>query len=473
MVQEDRERKVGGCFRYLLFIVVAVVLVFLALSWFRVGGEPEVTIEPAYQGFGTRTPVKVHVREGGRGLSNVRAQLLQEDRVVDIDTWEYTPRSFIAPGGQRTTEDTLEFDVGRETIEGLKQGEATLRITADRAGTWLRKPEPVVEELTLPVRLNPPSLSVISTQHYVDQGGSEVVVYQVGEGTSRDGVQAGEWFFPGFDLPGGADGYRFALFAVPYNLADQSEVQLIAEDAVGNRAARGFIDRFTPRPYNIGTIELPDSFLDKVVPEIQNNTPDMPDQGSPIDNYVWINSELRVKNRAYLKELAAESKEEFLWSEVFMQLRNGQVMSPFATERTYKYNGEEVDKQFHLGFDLATVARDTIPAFNDGVVVHAGYLGIYGNVVIIDHGYGLQTLYGHLSSVDVKEGDTVERGQRIGLSGETGLAGGDHLHYGIILHGLPVQPREWWDDHWIEDRIKRKLGDAMPFGGQSQQAAGG
>jgi murein DD-endopeptidase MepM/ murein hydrolase activator NlpD len=140
-------------------------------------------------------------------------------------------------------------------------------------------------------------------------------------------------------------------------------------------------------------------------------------------------------------------------------------MSSFADRRTYFYRGREVDRQDHLGFDLASVRRADVPAANRGVVVLARELGIYGNAVVVDHGYGLMSLYAHLSSLAVAEGATVERGQVLGTSGETGLAGGDHLHFSFLLQGLPVRPIEWWDTHWLTDRLKRKLGAALPFAG--------
>jgi murein DD-endopeptidase MepM/ murein hydrolase activator NlpD len=133
-------------------------------------------------------------------------------------------------------------------------------------------------------------------------------------------------------------------------------------------------------------------------------------------------------------------------------------MSPFAAHRTYLCDGEPVDEQFHLGFDLASVRRAPIEAANDGVVALAGFFGIYGNAVILDHGCGLASLYGHLSSIEVEEGQRVERGQEIGRSGQTGLAGGDHLHFAMLVGGLPVTPVEWWDPHWLRDRVAAKLG---------------
>lgn len=118
-----------------------------------------------------------------------------------------------------------------------------------------------------------------------------------------------------------------------------------------------------------------------------------------------------------------------------------------------------------MGYDLASVKRAPVEASNRGWVVLARFFGIYGNAVVIDHGYGLMTLYGHLSSIEVEPGQEVNRGQVIGRSGETGLAGGDHLHFTVLLQGQPVDPIEWFDAKWIRDRLVLKLGSAFDFEG--------
>ena len=101
-----------------------------------------------------------------------------------------------------------------------------------------------------------------------------------------------------------------------------------------------------------------------------------------------------------------------------------------------------------------------VPAANSGVVVFTGPLTIYGNTVIIDHGLGLQTLYAHLSSIDVKVGEQVTKGRVLGRTGATGLAMGDHLHFEVLVAGVSVTPLEWWDAKWIRDRINRPLKQA-------------
>jgi murein DD-endopeptidase MepM/ murein hydrolase activator NlpD len=289
------------------------------------------------------------------------------------------------------------------------------------------------------------------------------VVYRVSHDSVRDGVQAGGGFFPGWPLPGGKQGERFALFGIPYDLADSEQIRLVAADAVENAAEASFVDRFTAKPFDSETITLSEAFMARVVPPILANSSGLKDQGSLLANYLMINRDLRRRNAEALVEYAAKSKPRFLWSQTFLQMPNAKVMSAFADRRSYVLDGREVDQQDHLGFDLASTQRAEIPAVNDGVVLMAEYFGIYGNSVLVDHGFGLASLYGHLSEITVKEGETVTRGQMIGRTGQTGLAGGDHLHFTMLLQGLAVNPREWWDAHWIQDRLKLKLGSALPF----------
>jgi hypothetical protein len=447
--------------------VLALVTLILVVS-LHVGGAPAVEIRTEAPAIGARTPVVVTASARGRGLTSLRLELVQGDRTFPITTRRYQPLPSWAFAGPRTETDEIRVDVGAASLPDLQPGEAVLRATAGRAPTWLLHPEAVVVERRLPVRLVPPDLSVLSTQHYVSQGGAGVVVYRAGATSVRDGVQAGSWFFPGAPLPGGGTGERFALFGVPWDVADDSTIRLIAEDDVGNRAEVAFVDRFFPKPPRHDRIQLDDRFMARVVPEILSHTPDLTDRGNLLENYLQVNRDLRRRDAEELKALARSSEPHFLWSEPFLALPNAQVMSSFADHRTYFYDGREVDRQVHLGYDLAAVAHTPVPAANRGVVKMARYFGIYGNAVVLDHGYGLMTLYGHHSSIAVKEGDTVERGQVIGHTGATGLAGGDHLHFTTLIGGLPVNPTEWWDAAWIRDRVARKLGPALPY-----TAAGG
>jgi murein DD-endopeptidase MepM/ murein hydrolase activator NlpD len=455
---ESRSRYFVG----VLVLVVAGLIGVLALEFVRVGPPPVINIHPAIPVIGKRTPITVELSEPVRGLSHVKIEFVQGDRIETLAEKNYALPSALAFWGARTIQDSIPLQVGRETISGLKSIPAGIRVTAARAGTWLRHPEAATQEITLPVRLIPPSIQVMSRQTYVAQGGSETVVYRVGETSVQDGVRAGKWWFAGYPLPGGAKGDRFAFFAVPYD-SDSADARIVAKDAADNEAELRFIDKFFPKRFKEDTVDVTDSFLNKVVSEIMSQTPDLKDRGNLLDNYLAINVELRRKNAEDLKALAKKSVQEMLWSRPFVAMRNGKVMAGFADARTYLYQGKVIDHQTHLGYDLAVTKHAPVAAANDGVVAMAGYFGIYGNCVVLDHGYGIMSLYGHLSSINVTVGQKAARGDIIGQSGETGLAGGDHLHFAILVAGLPVNPVEWWDGHWITDRIARKVGPAFHF----------
>lgn len=435
--------------------MAAPVVVILLLALLRVGPVPVIDVEPELPGIGPRTPVTVGVASPGRGLGDLRVELVQEDRVELLAERSFEPRPFWAFWGARIVEETLELEVGGETVDGLDEGEAVLRVTAERAPTWLRRPDPAVVELVLPVRLTPPRLEITSRQNHLAQGGSGVVTYRLEEGTVRDGVRVGELWFPGCPLAAG--GGRFAIFAAPHDLEDGSDVRLVAADELGNRAETAFLEAYRRRPLRTDTIRLDHGFMARVVPEILARSPGVSDRGELLANYLAVNGELRTANAAALAELSRRSRPRILWRKPFLQQPNTRVMAAFAERRSYLYQGREVDRQDHLGFDLASVRQAPVTAANDGVVLLAGYFGIYGNTVVLDHGCGLTSLYAHLSSIDVDEGREVARGDALGRSGETGLAGGDHLHFSMLVHGVQVDPLEWWDGRWIRDRIAAKL----------------
>ena len=269
-------------------------------------------------------------------------------------------------------------------------------------------------------------------------------------------MKVGDLEYPGYATTGDL---HIAFFALRYDQDVNVPMKLYARDVSGETATSDF-DRMTfTRPFKKSTIPLDDKFIDRVVPAILAGTTDVAPAGSTIEKFIVINSELRKKNNETIRAMAAKTSPAMLWTEVFHPFTNTKAEAAFADFRTYTYQGKEVDKQVHLGFDLASFANTSLVAANKGVVLYAAELGIYGNCVIIDHGMGVQSLYGHLSSFAVKAGDTVEKGQEIGKSGMTGLAGGDHLHFTMLVNGQMVTPIEWWDPHWIADRITRKLNE--------------
>jgi murein DD-endopeptidase MepM/ murein hydrolase activator NlpD len=207
--------------------------------------------------------------------------------------------------------------------------------------------------------------------------------------------------------------------------------------------------------YRKSTIAISDAFVQGKVASLLNDASAR--QGSAKEIFLRVNKGLRKENEEKITAITQKATPSMLWQGAFSQLSNSKVEANFADARTYTYNNETIDHAYHLGYDLSVTKQYPVEAANSGVVAFTGDLGIYGNTVILDHGLGLFTLYSHLSSIDAKVGDPVKPRQILGKTGETGLAVGDHLHYGVYLNGVAVLPVEWWDQKWIADNIQPKL----------------
>jgi murein DD-endopeptidase MepM/ murein hydrolase activator NlpD len=381
---------------------------------------------------------------------------------------------FTLPGAEparlvRQEKDRVQLTrpIGKLEVPELEAGPLTVHVTAARPVLFgLREVESTATH-EVEVRLMPPQVGIVSQFHYINHGGSEMVVYRVRPADVDSGVRVGDFEYSGYPTTGAgletADpGLRVAFFALHWNQDVKAPINLFARDEVGNESRASFDYRVFPKNFRNSRIELNDRFLQKVVPEILYNTPELKVE-NPSDllgSYLRINNDLRRENNARIAAMAHGSAPEILWEGAFKQLTNTAVEAGFADQRSYIYGGEVVDRQVHLGFDLASTTNAAVRAANRGTVVHAGWLGIYGNCVILDHGMGLQSLYAHLSSIDVGVGDTVEKDAQLGLSGQTGLAGGDHLHFTMLLGGHAITPIDWWSPQWIEDRVTRKLRQA-------------
>ncbi|HUS06488.1 MAG TPA: M23 family metallopeptidase, partial [Bryobacteraceae bacterium] len=306
------------------------------------------------------------------------------------------------------------------------------------------------------VNTKPPALVVDGAQHYINQGGSELVTFTVSGYWTEAGVRVGKYTFRSFPMPGksGDTGQsaRFSLFAYPWDLPADAVPMVYARNPSGTEVTGRFWYKVFPKKFRARDLDLDDKFLERVVSQI-----DPGGTGDLITRFLRINGDMRRENTQTLAGLRLQTADKFLWGGPFLQLGNSKVESQFADQRSYIYKGKKVDQQMHLGFDLSVTSHVGVVAANSGKVLYAAPLGIYGNCLVVDHGYGLQSIYGHLSEISVKPGDMVEKGQVMGKSGATGLAGGDHLHYSMQVDGVQVNPVEWWDQHWIKDRILSRI----------------
>jgi murein DD-endopeptidase MepM/ murein hydrolase activator NlpD len=431
-------------------LILAALVIGVPLALLLLSADTTVTLEPPVRVIGNDTPVSVRVRNP-HGVRRVSAELEQDGNRYPVFEVRRPAHRVWFVGKKEPPVDFL-FSAGKKKAPALKDGKARLLVEA--VGNDLRGSTGSLA-LDVDVNTRPPRVSADGFQHYINQGGAELVTFTVSGYWTEAGVRVGPYTFQSFPLPGRGEGERFALFAFPYNVPADTVPVVYARNPSGAEAHARFWFKVFPKKFRSRDLELSDQFIDKVVDEIDPNG-----SGDKLARFLRINGEMRKQNNQTLFELGKKTEPRLLWSGPFW--RYGKTESEFADARTYVYKGKVVDHQTHLGFDLADLQQAPVVAANDGKVVYADALGIYGNCIVVDHGYGLQSIYGHLSRIDVKPGEMVKRGQAMGRSGATGLAGGDHLHFSLQVDGVQITPVEWWDEHWIHDRVLSKLPSAPP-----------
>ena len=428
---------------------------------------PEIEIIQPSRLVGRSAVFEALVTAPGGNLTSLDAIIEQDGRRLSLYSLDTPLEGEVRQDGPDRMRVTRRFD--QTSHPELTGGTAQVVVSAVRPVLFGLREASTTTGLEVEVRVDPPRIQVVSDFHYVNHGGSEMVVYRVTPPDAESGVQVGDRFYRGYPASGagvdGDDTLRVAFFALLHDQDLGTPIELYAADAAGNETSTPFDHRVFPKSFRRSRIPLSDGFLRRVVPPIVERAPELADEEVDTstsaeelaDLYLFINRTLRERNRETVAAFAGGTSAHLQWDGPFVQLSNSQVESGFADYRTYVYDGNDIDQQVHLGFDLASTANAPVSAANNGTVIHADYLGIYGNCVILDHGMGLQSLYAHLSAIEVAPGEKVARAQLIGLSGRTGLAGGDHLHFAMLLQGHPVTPVEWWDPYWIEDRVERKL----------------
>jgi murein DD-endopeptidase MepM/ murein hydrolase activator NlpD len=444
------------------FGLVLLLALAAGVAYYVAGNAdgPVITInQPSVIGQGGTLDVSVDAP--GADITALNVQLEQKGKSFTVLDMGSAPADAIVREGDRVR---VTRPIGKKTLPELESGPATLKVRASRP--VLRGLRQVASESSreIQVRLTPPRVSVVSTHHYVNLGGAEFIVYRAAPADVESAVRVGDFAYPGFAGSGAGlsdPELKVAFFALLYNQAADTPMEVYARDIAGNDARAQFDHRIFPKRFRNSTIPLDDRFLSRVVPAILQSSPQLQaSAGDLLPAFLKINNDLRQMNNEAIAALAKKTAPTMLWEGAFQPLGGSQVESSFADFRTYRHGGKEVDRQVHLGFDLAKTTNAPVAAANHGKVIFAEELGIYGNTVVVDHGIGVQSLYAHLSSFAVKAGDDVKKGQTLGASGQTGLAGGDHLHFSMMVNGQFVNATEWWDPHWIEDRVMRKLRDA-------------
>ena len=425
-----------------IVILFAITIIFLWSTYFETSAPKIVLLPKPGEFLSAENTFNIIIKEKGCGLREVSV-------VIEQDKFEQRVYQEVYPEkGQ--LQKRIKLDIYPRKL-GLHDGRATLKVYARDHSLWhwfKGNCTEIVYNVKIDATL--PTIEVLTHSHNIRRGGACLIAYRANEDLVNYGIMEDTLFFPGCRW----QGLFLNLFAFPYNASQNTIFRLLYLDRAGNKGEAGFYYHLIYKRFRHDKINITDSFLKAKMPEFWNIYPEL--KGKYLETFLKVNRDLRHRTNEEIKKVCQVFQPFPLWHGPFLRMK-GAPTAGFGDHRVYYYRGKRIDRQVHLGIDIASLAHFPVPAANDGIVVYRGYLGIYGNAIIIDHGLGLFSLYGHLSSFQVEKGQKVCKGDIIGYTGTTGLAGGDHLHFSVLIHGVFVDPEEWLDPHWVRDNIYIKL----------------
>jgi len=441
--------------RALIIIFILIFLPMLVMVVIRMESEqPSVSFELPSKFIGLDKQLEITLEDHKSGLKRFWVAVLQDGKETTLLEKHFPAVGILHKG--TTISETIRINIEPQKID-LKDGKAMLRMMAvDYSWKSWGKGNRSYSEMEIIIDTEAPIARVLTHSHNISPGGSNAVAYSLSEPCDISGVQVADHFYPGYPNLEGKDEIRIAFFALDNQRDSGTDIFLLAKDRAGNQTKTDFPHYIKTKKFKKDTIRISDRFILGKLPEFQKTLAGQSLE-EPLDKFLFINREIRARNQAVLIKLMQKSDPTTHWDGTFLRLPKSATRSNFGDRRTYLYKGKSVDKQTHLGIDLASLAMSPVPAANTGRVVYAETLGIYGRLMVIDHGYGLFTMYAHLSSFNVPVGQMVKKGEIIGNTGKSGLAGGDHLHYSALISGTFVDPLEWWDASWIHNNITNKI----------------
>lgn len=435
-------------FRFDIKILIAVAIIAVLGVWFIFGnyieiGRPEIKLDQDIKAIGRQKTIGIIFSDSKSGLSRITAEVIQDNK------GQMLADKIITEKGKE--QETLTLSVSPADLR-LHDGPAAIKVTATDYSLFKNQAVAIHQ---VKIDTIPPLINLVKNINYINQGGTGFVAYQPSKALTSTGVYINDYLSPAHAILIDKKPSYITYFALPMDAnKTTTRIMVFARDEAGNETNMSIPCIIKEKKFRSDKMNLSENFLQQKMPEFQAMVPSL--QGkTPLEVFAYVNSQMRTENTSTIQKICQKSASSELWEGTFLRMKDAAPMALYGDKRSYMYNGKVVGESIHTGVDLASNARSPIEASNKGVVVFTGALGIYGNTVIIDHGLGLFTLYAHLSAIDTTVGKNVAKGEKIGLSGMSGLAGGDHLHFGIMVGGQFVDPKEWWDPHWIKDNIAK------------------
>ncbi len=298
-----------------------------------------------------------------------------------------------------------------------------------------------------------PPLQIINYSPEILRGGSAVVIFKaqdINPDTLYIQLKYEKKIYPSPFIK--KDFYIALLPWPPYD--KDFKAFIIYNDAAGNALSNQIPIQTKKAYYPETRIKIGNYFSTNKIEELNLSKDTFPD--NKMDQYKLIMKNFDEKKVLNIAD-ATSSKSTNCFSSLdlypFNPMKNTHISSPFGEHRIFTLHKHAVRDSYHLGLDLAGTENEAIYASNPGIVEFAGYNGANGNMILINHGYGLYSLYCHCSELFVQKGQNIIPGMNIAKSGQTGYALGDHLHFSILISGIYVNPNEWMNGEWLQKNI--------------------
>lgn len=440
------KQKSGSIFGKILAILIfggfaaGAWYVYTAPEFERV--KPEI-VSPSEMFWNRTDPLAIQVKDN-IALKSYEVSMSDGTQSVMIDQGTFE-------GAKREDTLTLKFPKNKKIDPKAKKVTVTVKVN-DKSMWNMLAGNAATKTIDIYIDYKRPNVNILSNSRMINQGGSALVIFQAqDEHLDKLYIKANKNTFKA--QPYKKEGYYAALIAWPF-VDDSFDAKIVATDLAGNKR-EVHIPFYHKNPrYKTSTIKATDKFIDGKINDLASSDPEYATISDKLKKLKAINETMRLNNEKLIHSLSSAVSNDMLdsWKiKKFYPLKNGQRVASFGDHRYYYYGKKDnvVSESYHVGYDLASNAMADVKASNAGKVVYADENGIYGNMPMIDHGLGLYTLYGHCSQLFVNEDDEVSAGQVIAKTGMTGLALGDHLHFGMLVQGIEVRPVEWFDQSWI------------------------
>ncbi len=300
-----------------------------------------------------------------------------------------------------------------------------------------------------------PKVEVLDNSYKISRGGSAIVVFEANDKNLKElyiKTKGGKIFKP---TPFYKNDFYTSLIAWPI-YDDEFRAEIIAVDLANNVTIRRIPLYLNDIKYKESTIELKDNFLEGKIANLVSDYMNDFENFSGVEKFKFINENLRQKNQKNINDITNKTDENLIKNfalNPFYPLSKSVKVGSFGDHRFYTKDGKNVSESWHMGVDFASVARAEFFADNKAKVVYANENGIFGSNIVLYHGLGFYTVYAHCSKFSVNVGDELKVGDKIANTGSSGLALGDHLHFGVIIQGVDVNPAEWMDKKWMNENI--------------------